>query len=271
MSDDYGTRFGGLARLYGQEGAARLRRAHVMVIGVGGVGSWVAEALARSGVGALSLVDLDDVCLTNTNRQLHALSATVGRPKIDAMAERIAAFAPECRVHRVHDFFTASNATEVVTPGLDLVVDAIDGFRHKTALIVRCADAAIPLVTMGGAGGRRDPTRVQVADLAESEGDRLLHRVRKELRQKHGFSRQGRWGLPCVFSAEPPMFPTGDGGVCTSRDEAETLRLDCATGFGTASFLTGAFGLAAASVAVTALAEGTPPKIKGRRKPLTAG
>jgi tRNA A37 threonylcarbamoyladenosine dehydratase len=267
LSDDYQTRFGGIARLYGVAGLERLRAARVMVIGVGGVGSWVAEALARSGVGELRLVDLDDVCLTNTNRQLHALTATVGRPKITVMAERVATIAPECRVVAVHDFFTASNAAELVDPELSWVVDAIDGFRHKCALITRCHDAGVPLVTMGGAGGRRDPTRVQVADLAESEGDRLLHRVRKELRQKHGYSRKGRWNIPCVYSAEVPVFPTADGGVCESRDEAETLRLDCATGFGTASFLTGAFGLAAASVVVTGVATGVAPAQKSRRPP----
>ena len=258
MSDDYGTRFGGIARLYGDGGLERLRVARVMVIGVGGVGSWVAEALARSGVGELHLVDLDDICLTNTNRQLHALSATVGRSKIAVMAERIAAIAPACRVVAVHDFFTVSNAAELVTPELSWVVDAIDGFRHKCALITRCYDAGVPLVTMGGAGGRKDPTQVRVDDLAVSQGDRLLHRVRKELRQKHGFSRTGRWGIPCVYSAELPVFPTADGGVCEARDQADTLRLDCATGFGTASFLTGAFGLAAASVVVTGLATGAP-------------
>ncbi|TNF26940.1 MAG: tRNA threonylcarbamoyladenosine dehydratase [Deltaproteobacteria bacterium] len=256
MNDDYGTRFGGIARLYGVEGLERLRAARVMVIGIGGVGSWVAEALARSGVGALDLVDLDDVCLTNTNRQLHALTATVGRPKIEVMAERVATIAPECKVTPVHDFFTASNSVELIDPGLSWVVDAIDGFRHKVELITRCHEAGVPLVTMGGAGGRRDPTRVQVADLAESEGDRLLHRVRKELRQKRGYSRKGRWNIPCVFSAEPPVFPTPEGGVCETRDQADTLRLDCASGFGTASFLTGAFGLAAASVVVSGLAEG---------------
>ena len=257
QGSDYEVRFGGIARLFGLRGAERLRAARVMVVGVGGVGSWAAEGLARSGVGRIDLVDLDDVCVTNTNRQLHALDGAVGRPKISVMAERIARIAPECEVASIHDFLTADNVEALVTSEHDFVIDAIDGPKHKCPLIAWCVAAGVQVVVVGGAGGRRDPTAVRVEDLALTAGDRLLHRVRKQLRQKHGFSRRGRWGIPSVFSAEPPVYPTDDGEVCASRERGEqaaSLRLDCASGYGTASFVTGAFGLAAAAVVVNAIA-----------------
>jgi tRNA A37 threonylcarbamoyladenosine dehydratase len=246
-------RFSGLARLYGDDGLARLKAARVAVIGVGGVGTWVAEALARSAVGAIDLVDLDDICASNTNRQLHTLTTTVGQPKAEAMAARLRAINPEVVARPVLDFFTARSAEAIITPALDFVVDAIDSAEHKCLLILRCAALKIPLVVLGGAGGRRDPGRVTSGDLTESEGDRLLARVRKKLRQEHGFSRKGRWGIPSVYSPESPVFPSKDGGVCVRREDAANLRLDCATGFGTASFLTGAFGLHAASIVVNRL------------------
>jgi len=247
-------RFSGLARLYGDEGLARLKRARVAVVGIGGVGTWVAESLARSAIGQIDLIDLDDICATNTNRQLHALTTTVGQFKAHAMAERIRTINPDVDARPVIDFFTAKTAEALVTPDLDFVVDAIDSAENKCLLAVRCQELGIPLIIVGGAGGRRDPTRVQTGDLTESEGDRLLARVRKQLRQKHGFSRKGRWGIPCVFSAEEQVFPDGDGGVCENRAEADNLRLDCATGFGTTSFITGTFGLIAASIVVNRIA-----------------
>lgn len=254
--DDFARRFSGVARLYGQAGLARLRAARVAVVGVGGVGSWVAEGLARSGVGAIDLVDLDDVCVTNVNRQLHALDATVGQPKVEAMAARVRAISPSCRVNAVHDFFTPRSAARIVTPELAWVVDAIDGVANKALLVARCREAGVPVVVVGGAGGRRDPTRVAVRDLASSGGDGLLRRVRKVLRTQHGLEGKGPWGIPCVFSDEPQVFPSEDGGVCERRDNGTTLRLDCATGYGTASFVTGVFGLVASSVIVEAVAAG---------------
>jgi len=253
MDTAYAMRFGGIGRLYGVEALARLAGSHVAVIGIGGVGAWAAEGLARSGIGALTLVDLDDVCVTNTNRQLHALAASVGRPKVEVMAERVRAIHPEAVVHPVHDFFVDANADAIVHSGLDLVVDAIDGMASKCRLVLRCREAGVPLVVCGGAGGRRDPTRIRVADLTETEGDGLLRRLRKQLRQRHGLSRKGRWDIPTVYSDEPPVFPTPEGGVCEVRADAASLRLDCASGYGTASFVTGTFGLVAASVAVGVL------------------
>ena len=255
QTPDYDLRFGGIGRLYGTAAMRRLQGAKVAVVGIGGVGSWTAEGLARSGVGEIHLIDLDDVCQTNTNRQLHALVDTVGSLKVDAMGDRIGAINPQCRVRPVVDFFTQTSASKLITADLDFVVDAIDGFRNKCLLIMRCAEVGVPLVVCGGAGGRRDPSRIRVEDLARTVGDRLLHRVRKQLRQKNGYPRGGRkFGVPTVFSDEPPIFPTSDGGICERPEVGTSLVLDCQSGYGTASFVTGAFGLTAASVVVGALA-----------------
>src|SRR5690242_5261473 len=172
--DQYRKRFSGVARLFGAEAMERLRRAHVCVIGLGGVGSWAVEALARSGIGELTLIDLDDVCISNVNRQLHALEGELGKPKVDVMGRRAKAINPEATVHAVHAFFLKSNAEEILKAGFDAVVDAIDSPSLKCLLIASCRDRGIPLVVVGGAGGRQDPTCVEVTDLAFSSGDRLL-------------------------------------------------------------------------------------------------
>ncbi len=255
---DFEFRFGGVARLYGREGLRRLRSAHVLVVGLGGVGSWVAEALARTGIGALTLVDLDEVCVSNVNRQLPALDGQIGRAKVDVMAERARAIGPECRVTAHTEFFMAESADRLL--GLDggpaearpdAVVDAIDNMTNKVLLIARCHAAGIPLVVCGGAGGRRDPTAVRVEDLARVTHDRLLGEVRKRLRRDHGFPRgERRFGVECICSAETPVFPQSDGTVCAVRpvlEAGESLRLNCDAGFGSAVFVTGAFGFAAAA------------------------
>ncbi|HWY78608.1 MAG TPA: tRNA threonylcarbamoyladenosine dehydratase, partial [Verrucomicrobiae bacterium] len=161
---DLDERFGGIARLYGPEGLARLRRAHVCVVGIGGVGSWAVEALARSGVGELTLIDLDDVCVSNVNRQLHALDGQIGRPKVEVMAARACAINPECIVHPIAAFFTQANAKELLTPRFDYVLDAIDSSSKKCLLIASCREMGIPVLTAGAAGGRRNPALVRVAD-----------------------------------------------------------------------------------------------------------
>jgi tRNA A37 threonylcarbamoyladenosine dehydratase len=251
-------RFSGIARLYGDRGLASLRASRVAIIGVGGVGTWVAESLARSAVGAIDLVDLDDICASNTNRQLHTLGATIGRPKAAVMAERLRDINPGLVVNVVEDFLTEKTAARLLTTELSFVVDAIDGAEHKCTLIRHARALGLPLVVCGGAGGRRDPSQVRLGDLTESEGDRLLARVRKVLRQRHAFPRKGRWRIPCVYSAEAQVFPTEDGETCASRaDAAGVARLDCATGYGSSSFLTGTFGLLAASVVVNTLAKVT--------------
>ncbi len=246
-------RFGGIQRLVGQRGADALGRARVCVVGVGGVGTWAAEALARSGVGCIGLVDLDDACVTNTNRQLHATSATVGLPKVRAMADRIGSIAPGCEVVCVEEFFTPDTAAPVLAHGWDWVVDAIDHVGNKAALVEACLDAGVGVVVSGGAGGRMDPGRIRAGDLGRTGGDGLLRALRQRLRGR--FGQRDHWGVPAVYSDERQRFPGADGEPCDVADGSGPRRLDCASGYGTASFVTGVFGLVAASVVVRAIAD----------------
>ena len=272
MMSDFDFRFGGIARLYGTAALSRFRSAHVMVVGIGGVGSWVVEALARSGIGRLTLVDLDEVCVSNINRQLHALDSTVGRSKVEVMVERVRTISPEARVEGRVEFFTADTASRLLgleTDSIsedrpDFVVDAIDAMSNKVRLIALCQGAGIPLVVCGGAGGRRDPTAVRVADLATVTHDRLLSEVRKRLRREHGFSRTSKkLRIECVHSAEAPVFPDRDGQVCATRasDNELPLRLNCESGFGSATQVTGTFGFAAAARVLARLAVPIPKSV----------
>lgn len=243
-------RFAGIGRLYGVAAMQRLATARVAVIGVGGVGSWTVEALARTGIGRLVLVDLDEVCINNTNRQLPALDGNVGRPKVEVLAERVRLIHPTCDVVADQRFFTAKTAESILGSGLDVVVDAIDTHRHKVLLIAECGRRDLRLVVAGGAGGRRDPTRIRTKDLSRTTNDALLRNVRRDLRKNHGWPRDAEWGVPAIFSEEPPYFPQPDGSVCRTSAEQAPTRLDCATGYGTASFVTGTFGFALAAAVV---------------------
>jgi len=239
-------RFGGVVRLYGGGALARLSAAHVCVVGIGGVGSWAAEALARSAVGRITLIDLDHVAESNTNRQIHALDGEFGRAKVSAMAARILAINPQCRVTEIEDFVTAENVA-VLLPPCDAVLDAIDNVRAKAALIAHCRRVGVPVVTTGGAGGRRDPTRIQVADLARTEQDALASKLRSRLRREYGFPRESKNGfdVDCVFSTEPIVRPPDDGPAC-ELDERGLQGLNCA-GYGSAVTVTACFGLTAAA------------------------
>ena len=252
MPETFAQRFGGIARLYGVAALERLRRAHVCTIGIGGVGSWAVEALARSGVGALTLIDLDDVCITNTNRQLPALDGQIGRPKVEAVGERVRLINPACRVECVSDFFTAASAARLLEPRYDFVIDATDKLANKCAILVGCRERGLAVLTVGGAGGKRDGTAVRVCDLAHSEQDELLRQVRRKLRREFDFPRDVRadFGMPCVYSPEKPVYPWSDGTCSAKPEPGESLALDCASGFGTATFITGAFGFAAAGEVV---------------------
>lgn len=253
---DYEARFGALGRLYGRSGLERIQQAHVAVIGLGGVGSWTVEALARSGIGALTLVDMDEVCLSNVNRQLHALNGTVGRSKADVLAERVAQIAPECWVTVENCFFTETTMDRLLAPGFDYIVDAIDATKHKCLLIAESKKRALPLITCGGAGGCVDPSRVQIADLSRTINDPLLLQVRKCLRREYGFPKQSRhkFKVDCVFTDELPVFPMSDGSVRCEREAGTDYRLNCDQGFGSAAFLTGTFGFFMAAEVIKQLA-----------------
>jgi tRNA threonylcarbamoyladenosine dehydratase len=252
VSSSYTDRFSGLARLYGAAALERLNSAHVAVIGLGGVGSWTVEGLARSGVGRLTLIDLDDVCITNVNRQLPALDGEIGRPKASVLAERVLRINPGITVEALTEFFTAASADRLLGSGFDVVVDAIDHVPNKALLIAECVRRKLPCVTVGGAGGKRDGTQVRVAELAESTGDDLLRLVRKTLRREHGFTpgEHVKFGVRCVYSGEHPVYPWSNGTCSTEPEPGSPKRLDCTSGFGTAVFVTAAFGFAAAQESV---------------------
>ncbi|MBC8190704.1 MAG: tRNA threonylcarbamoyladenosine dehydratase [Puniceicoccaceae bacterium] len=253
---DYETRFGSIGRLYGAEGLARIRGAHVCVIGLGGVGSWVVEALARSGIGALTLVDMDEVCLSNVNRQIHALDGTVGRSKAKVLAERVGQIAPECAVTVEAVFFTEATAERLLEPNFDHIVDAIDATKHKCRLIAEARRRGLKLITCGGAGGCIDPSRVQICDLARTINDPLLLQVRKRLRRDYGFPKLSRqkFKIDCVYSDELPVFPQEDGSVSCERESGADYRLNCDTGFGSATYLTGTVGFFLAAEVVKRIA-----------------
>ena len=254
---DYQTRFGGIGRLYGQQQSIWLQQAHFCVVGIGGVGTWAAEALARSGVGSITLIDLDDICTTNTNRQIHAMTNSVGMAKVDVMAERIKLINPDVNVNCIEDFVTTDNLIEVFgtkdEPKFDFVIDAIDSIAAKTALIAHCKRNKIGIVVTGGAGGQTDPSQIQYGDLAKTTHDPLLSKVRNQLRRDFNFSKnpKRKFSVDCVFSTEQLQYPQADGSVCQAKTSAEgSMRLDCNMGFGAATMVTGSFGFFAVSKAI---------------------
>lgn len=242
LAPDLERRFGGLARLYGAEAYARLRRLRVAVVGVGGVGSWTVEALARCGVAELVLIDLDQVAESNVNRQIQALGRTLGQAKVQALRERIADIHPGCRVHEVEDFVEPGNWPALLPVAVDVAVDACDQVKAKAALAAWSLRDGVPLVCCGAAGGKQLPHRVELADLAEVTHDPLLASLRSRLRREYGALRQGKLGVSCVFSREAVALPAGD--ACASDGS-----LNC-HGYGSAVMVTGAFGLAAAARAI---------------------
>ena len=257
---DYAQRFAGIARLYGRAGLSKLRQAHVAVVGIGGVGSWSAEALARSGVGELTLIDLDDICVTNVNRQIHAVTSDVGALKVESMSRRIQEINPDCNVHSVAEFFTGANAAKLLDHEFNCVLDAIDNVANKCMLIAGCRVRKTPVVTTGGAGGRTDPTRIRIDDLIRVTHDPLIRQVRKTLRREHGFpgDAKSNFDVPCVYSTEPVRYPWSDGRVCETKEPGEdNLRMDCNSGYGSATHLTGAFGFAAAAEVIRKIVGGS--------------
>ncbi|CCQ11857.1 CsdL (EC-YgdL) protein of the HesA/MoeB/ThiF family, part of the CsdA-E-L sulfur transfer pathway [Pseudoalteromonas luteoviolacea B = ATCC 29581] len=251
MSQSRELRFGGIGRLYGQQQLEWLNRAHFCVIGIGGVGSWVAEALARTGIGSITLIDLDDICVTNTNRQLHALNETIGVAKVEAMKARCEAINPEIRVKVIDDFLTLDNH-KALLHDFDYVIDCIDAVKEKAALIAHCKRNKIPVITTGGAGGQTDPSQIQYGDVAKTTHDPLLAKVRYLLRKQYNFSDnpKRKFDVDCVYSTEQLVYPTASGEVCQMKQNADgSKNMDCATGFGSATMVTGTFGFFAAAKA----------------------
>jgi len=245
---DLSRRFGGLERLYGVEGAARLRAASVAVIGIGGVGSWTAEALARSGVGAITLGDMDHVAESNINRQLHALDTTVGQAKIEAMADRIRHINPECRLTLVDDFASPDNWPQLLPVPVDAVVDACDQVRTKVAMAAWARRHKRLFISIGAAGGKRLAHAVDILDLSETTHDPLLAQLRYRLRREHAAPRQGRIGVTCVFSREAVAPPDASCAVDGEGDGS----LNC-SGYGSSVAVTATFGMTAAGWILDAL------------------
>jgi len=236
-----------LERLIGAAGCTALQRAHVMVVGLGGVGSWAVEALARSGIGQLTIVDHDRVCATNINRQLPATCATIGALKTSCMAERVMEINRACVVHAVPMRFDSHTARDILHGKPQVVIDAIDSVAEKALLLALCWETEIPVVSSCGAGGRRDPAQIRVADLAQVQGDALARAVRQALRRAHGITaREGRLGIQAVYSSEPVRVAARGAGGARGAHKP-----------GTICHVTGTFGFFCAAAAIDVLLKGT--------------
>lgn len=244
--------FGALSRIYGQQAFEFLSQLRVCVVGLGGVGSWAAESLARTGVGHITMIDHDDIATSNINRQLHALQSTVNESKVVTMGDRLRLINPQADIAAEDDFLAEKNLSHYLDRDFDVVIDAIDNIRFKAAMIAHCRRNKIRIVTTGGAGGRTDPLAVSVADLSRTWNDALAAKVRSRLRSDYGFTSnpKRRFGIECVYSTEQPLFPDGAGGVSHAKPGVPGARLDCDQGYGSVSYVTGTFGLVAASRAV---------------------
>lgn len=256
-SNQTARRFQGVAKVYGATAYERFAQSHICVIGLGGVGSWVVEALARSAIGELTLIDMDHVAESNINRQLQATDETLGKAKAQALAERIEIINPLCKVNQIDDFISAENQAELLDQGYNWVIDCIDNFRTKSSLIHYCKRNKIKLLTMGGAGGMTDPSKIKITDLARSKQDPLLAKVRKLLRQEYYFhdNPRRRFGIPCIFSDEHLSYPDSNGEVSSQKPKDQaTSGLNCASGFGSAVCVTAPFGFYAAGYVLRKLA-----------------
>ena len=249
---EFDLRFGGIKRLYGIKETEVLRKAHICVIGIGGVGSWAVEALARSGIGEITLIDHDDIAASNINRQIHSLSSTLEQSKVETMAQRIKEINPQCICHVIDDFVTDSTLEKHLNRGYDFVIDAIDSIKFKAAIIYYCKRNKIPIITTGGAGGLTDPTAIEVADLARTWNDPLAAKVRSLLRHTYGYTKNPKrtFAIPCIFSTQQQRYPKEDGSVCHAKPGIKGTNLDCNAGFGSATFVTATFGFVAAARAI---------------------
>jgi tRNA A37 threonylcarbamoyladenosine dehydratase len=244
--------FGALQRVYGRKAYHCLSLLRICVVGVGGVGSWAVESLARTGVGHITIIDHDDIASSNINRQIHALHSTVDESKVQIMKKRVEDINPACDLQAEDDFLAEKNLEHYLQRDFDVVIDAIDNIRFKAAMIAFCRRQKIRIITTGGAGGRTDPLAVGVADLSRTWNDALAAKVRSRLRSDYGFTSnpKRRFGIECVYSSEQPVYPGADGVVTHAKPGVPGARLDCDQGYGSVSFVTGTFGLVAASRAV---------------------
>ena len=265
---DLDRRFGGVRRLYGDAGLAKFQAAHLVVIGIGGVGSWAAEALARSAIGAMTLIDLDNIAESNVNRQLHAVDGAFGKAKVTAMCERILSINPSCKITEIEDFAMPENIEKLLNFPVNGIVDCIDDAKAKAAIAAFCKAKKIPLIMTGGAGGRLDATRIKSADLAQVNGDKLLAKVRNILRKDYGFPKgkdglnvkQTKMNVSCVYSDEPVTMPlqANNGGASSDADltscdlEQAVTGLNCA-GYGSSVCVTAPFGFVAAGLMLNQL------------------
>lgn len=247
-----GNRFSGIQRIYGAQALALFARSHVCIVGIGGVGSWVAETLARTGFARFTLIDLDEVAESNINRQIHALSSTIGQSKIDVMKQRILDINPDAQINCIEDFVGYENVHDLMTTDYDYVVDAIDSAAIKAAIIKWCNSNKVKVITIGGAGGKINPQQITIGDLNKTYNDPLLAKVRSQLRAFHGFSKNPKrnYSVDAVYSTEQVRYPDGEGGVCFAKP-GETQSLDCQSGFGSVTHMTASF----ANFAVSKLIE----------------
>jgi tRNA A37 threonylcarbamoyladenosine dehydratase len=263
-------RFDRMGRLVGDERMKKLMNSHVMIIGLGGVGSWAAECIARSGVGEITIVDFDEICVTNFNRQLHALQGLVGSQKAEVVGDRLKKINPQAKINVVTKFYNFETADEIFAQRPDYVIDAIDHVTSKTHLLNLCRERKISIVSSAGSGGRMDPLKIKVRDLSQTENDPLARAVRKIMRDKYGFPEKGPWGIQTVYSDEQPTWPEElkyDNGkgfrcVCPGNDNPY---FNCDSRnliMGNASFVTGTFGNVAASIVVKDLIEAVPAPVR---------
>jgi tRNA A37 threonylcarbamoyladenosine dehydratase len=250
LSESTQLRFGGITRLYGTQALQKLQHSHILIIGIGGVGSWAAEALARSGIGAITLMDLDDLCVSNINRQIHATQDTIGQSKTHTMAKRLQAINPEMLVNTIDDFIDHDNLETYIHKDYSLVIDAIDSVMIKTKLINFCKRQKTKIITIGSAGGKKDPQKITVRDLSKTKNDPLLSKVRNNLRRLYGFSRSPKesFSVPAIYSTEQMTYPDNKGETCRTKQFLEEgARLDCSQGFGAATMVTATFAFIAVS------------------------
>ena len=251
MNIQYQNRFGGIQRLYGTKALETFHNSHICVVGVGGVGGWVVEALTRSGIGKITIIDMDDLCITNTNRQVHALNENIGKQKIDVMAARCKAINPDIEIVCIHDFINKKNCFDYLSSDMDYVFDAIDSISDKVALIAHCKRNKYPILTSGGAGGQIDPTQIQVTDLARTIQDPLASKVRSELRHHFNFSTnpKRKFRVDCVFSTEQLNYPDLNGEICKEKIavEGDDEKIDYPRKFGVSTMVAGSFAFVGVS------------------------